>query len=270
MLRRLLVPAVVLTVVTLVGLGLVYPLVMTGVARVVFPDRSDGSFVTHRGKVVGSSLIGQNFLDKKGDPAPRYFQPRPSASGASGYDPTGATCPPTNPSCIASGASNLGPGDPKLVGFIPGFNTVDLKGNASKTNPFATSDDPYCVPTDEQDNPITSPVGGEKYKKKDGTYACYAQTVPERLLSYRDLNGLSARTQVPADAVTASASGLDPDISVANARLQTARVAKARRLPVTTVRNLVKQHTDDPQWGTLGEKRINVLNLNLALDDMHR
>ena len=270
MLRRMLVPAVVLTAVTAVALGLIYPIAMTGIGRAVFPDRSEGSLVTRNGKVVGSSLIGQNFSDKDGNPDPRYFQTRPSASGTSGYDPTGSTCPPTNPSCIASGASNLGPGDPKLVGFIPGFNSVDRNGNPSKTNPFATADDPNCVPTDKDGNAVTSPTAGQKYAKKDGQLVCYAQTVPERVLAYRDLNNLSARTRIPADAVTASASGLDPDISVANANLQAPRVAKARGLPVATVRKLVSQHTNEPQWGVLGEKTINVLDLNLALNDMHR
>jgi K+-transporting ATPase ATPase C chain len=267
--RRQIIPALLLTLVMAALTGIAYPLVVMGVSRVGFPSRSDGSFVTRNGKVVGSALIGQNFFDKTGNPDPRYFQPRPSASGLSGYDPTGATCPPTSTSCIASGASNLGPGDPRLVGFIPGFNAVDLKGNASKTNPFATSSDPLCVPTDKQGNPVTSPTSGQKYaKNSDGSYACDVNTVPERALAYRQLNNLSAGTTIPVDAVTASNSGLDPDISAANANLQAPRVASARNLSVSRVRQLVAAHTNNRQWGFLGEKTVNVLDLNLALNAM--
>jgi K+-transporting ATPase ATPase C chain len=267
--RRQIIPALMLTVVMAVLTGLAYPLVVTGISRAAFPNRSNGSFVTRQGKVVGSALIGQNFLDQHGNPDPRFFQPRPSASGLNGYDPTGATCPPTSTSCIASGASNLGPGDPRLVGFIPGFNSVDRKGNPSKTNPFATSDDPYCVPTDKQGNPVTSPTSAQQYAKNpDGSFMCDTNTVPQRALAYRQLNNLSSTTTIPVDAVTASNSGLDPDISVANADLQAPRVASARHLGVSRVRQLIAEHTNDRAWGFLGEKTVNVLNLNLALADM--
>ncbi len=188
----------------------------------------------------------------------------------SGYDPTGSTCPPTSSTCGASAASNLGPGDPKLVGFIPGFNTVDLKGNPSKTNPFANSSDPYCVPTDKQGNPVTSPTPSQRYaKNSDGTYVCDSNTVPERASSYRQLNNLSATAVIPVDAVTASNSGLDPDISIANADLQAPRVADARHVPQSRVLALIREHTNSRQWGVLGEKTINVLDLNLALDGLH-
>jgi potassium-transporting ATPase KdpC subunit len=267
--RRQIIPAVLLTLVMAVLTGLAYPLVVMGISRVGFPNRSNGSFVTSKGKVVGSALIGQNFLDQHGNPDPRYFQPRPSASGLNGYDPTGATCPPTSTSCIASGASNLGPGDPRLVGFIPGFNAVDRNGNPSKTNPFATSDDPYCVATDKQGNPVTSPTPTQTYaKNSDGSYACDTNTVPQRALSYRQLNNLSSSTTIPVDAVTASNSGLDPDISVANTDLQAPRVASARHLSLSRVRQLIRAHTNDRQWGFLGEKTVNVLDLNLALNAM--
>jgi len=257
MIRRLVVPSIVLTVVAGLFLGLVYPLVVTGIGRAAFADRSNGTFVTRNGKVVGSALIGQEFLDDKGNPDPKYFQSRPSAAG-NGYDAT------------ASGATNLGPSDPKLVGFQPGFNSVDLDGNASKTNPFATKDDPYCVPTDDQGTAVTSPSAGQKYAKADdGSYVCYPNTVPERVLAYRQLNGLGNNVQVPVDAVTASASGLDPDISVANAQMQADRVAKTRGLPVSAVLALIKRHTNQPQLGFIGEKTVNVLDLNLALDALH-
>jgi K+-transporting ATPase ATPase C chain len=243
-------------------------LAVYGIGQAVFKSRADGSYISRNGKVVGSSLIGQNFFGKDGNPDPRYFQPRPSASGPSGYDPTGATCVVS--SCIASGASNLGPSDPRLVGFIPGFNTVDLNGNTSKKNVFATSSDPYCVPTDPKGNPVTSPAAGQKYAKNpDGSYVCYSSTIPERVSSYQSLNNLSPKTSVPVDAVTASGSGLDPDISVANANLQAPRVAQARHLPLASVRNLVSEHTNGHQLGFLGEKTVNVLDLNLALNKLH-
>jgi K+-transporting ATPase ATPase C chain len=257
MFRRHLVTSVALTAMVAVALGLVYPLTVYGVGQVAFKSRANGSFITRNGKVVGSALIGQEFLDKMGNPDPRYFQPRPSAAG-NGYDPT------------ASGATNLGPSDPRLVGFLPGFNTVDLDGNPSATNPFATKDDPYCVPLDEKGNAVPSPSTGQKYTKNlDGTYACSSNTVPERVSAYRSLNTLPADAKVPVDAVTASASGLDPDISVANAQTQAARVADARKVPLATVMSLVHAHTNSQQWGFLGEKTVNVLDLNLALDALH-
>jgi potassium-transporting ATPase KdpC subunit len=271
MLRRQLFPAIVLLAILALITGVIYPLVVWGIGQVGFKYRADGSFISHKGQVVGSALIGQNFSDTKGNPLPQYFQPRPSASGAAGYDPSGVTCPPTAASCGASSASNFGPGDPREVGFIPGLNTVDLNGNPSKHNPFATPDDPYCVPTDKQANPVTSPTPGQQYaKNSDGTYVCDANTVPERAATYRQFNQLPDKTLVPVDAVTASNSGLDPDISPANALDQAARVAAARHLPTQTVRALIQAHTNGRQWGFLGEETVNVVDLNLALDSLHR
>jgi potassium-transporting ATPase KdpC subunit len=253
--RRQFFAAIMLVAVFAVLTGLVYPLVVWGVGAATMSQRANGSLVKRNGQIVGSSLIGQNFLDKDGNPLPQYFQPRPSAAGTNGYDAS------------ASSASNLGPGDPKLVGFVPGLNSVDLSGNPSSTNPFATPDDPYCVPTDGKGNPVTSPSPGQQYaKNKDGTYACDASTVPERALAYRQLNGLATTAKVPVDAVTASGSGLDPDISVLNADLQAARIASVRHLPVDRVRALIARHTDDRRFSVLGEKTVNVLDLNLALD----
>jgi K+-transporting ATPase ATPase C chain len=256
-LRRQLLPAALITIVLYVLTGLLYPFVVWAVGQVGFNHRANGSFISRNGQVVGSSLIGQNFLDNSGNPDAKYFQPRPSAAG-NGYDPT------------ASGASNLPPGDPRLVGFIPGFNSVDLNGNPSTTNPFATKDDPLCVPTDPDGKPVTSPSQGQKYaKNKDGTYVCDSNTVPQRTIAYRQLNGLAPDASVPVDAVTGGFSGLDPDISVANANLQAPRVAKARNLPGETVTALVKSHTNKRQVGVLGEETVNVLDLNLALDQLH-
>ncbi|HEY7939318.1 MAG TPA: K(+)-transporting ATPase subunit C [Acidimicrobiales bacterium] len=193
--RRQLLTGLRMTVVLTILLGLVYPLVMTGAGQVLFPKQANGSLVKDaQGKVVGSSLLGQSFTDAKGDPVARYFQPRPSAAG-DGYDPT------------SSGASNLGPSNPKLL-----------------------------------------------------------SAVAQRVVAYRALNRLSASTKVPVDAVTASGSGLDPDISVANALLQAPRVAKARNLPLTDVVKLIHSHIRERAWGFLGERTVNVLDLNLALD----
>jgi K+-transporting ATPase ATPase C chain len=261
--RRQLIPSIVSMVLFTVLLGGVYSLVVTGVAQLAFKDKADGSIVERNGRKIGSSLIGQAFVDKDGNAIPKYFQSRPSAaagvdaSTTAGYDPT-----------LSSG-SNLGPSNPLLVGFIPGFNSVDLKGNPSKTNPFASPDDPYCVPDDKDGKAVVSPTADTKYKRNDdGSFVCDANTVPQRVLAYRDLNGLSSKVRVPVDAVTASASGLDPDISVANARLQARRVARDRGVPAARVRTLVDDHTSGRDLGVLGEKTVNVLELNLALDNL--
>ena len=193
--RRQLLTGLLMTVALTVLVGLVYPFLMTGIAQAFMGSRADGSFVTKDGKVVGSSLIGQNFLLSDGKPNPRYFQSRPSAAGTDGYD------------ALSSGGSNDGPSSQTLL-----------------TN------------------------------------------VSDRVAAYRRLNGLSRSTPVPVDAVTASGSGLDPDISVANALLQAPRVARARGLGAERVLQLVGAHTDDRQVGILGEKTVNVLDLNLALD----
>jgi len=258
MYRRHILTSVMFMLCVVVFFGIIYPAIVTGVGAVVFPWRASGSLITRNGQVVGSSLIGQEFLNKQGNPDPRYFQPRPSAAG-SGYN------------AISSGASNLGPSDPREVGFVPGLNTVDLNGNTSATNPFATKDDPYCVPMDASSgSPQPSPSAGEKFaKNSDGSYQCDPNTVPERVLAYRQMYNLPASVKVPIDAVTASASGLDPDISIANAMLQAPAVAAARHLPAVEVITLVKSHENGYQWGFLGEKTVNVLDLNLALDALH-
>jgi K+-transporting ATPase ATPase C chain len=182
-------PAVLGVAVFTVLCGLIYPLVVTGVAQVAFHDKANGSLVKVDGQVVGSRLIGQQFADAK------YFHPRPSAAG-SGYDG------------LASSASNLGPTNPDFLASID-----------------------------------------------------------DRVAAYRQENGLPSTQLVPVDAVTASGSGLDPDISVANAKLQVDRVAAARRMTVADVLALVDAHTSGRQWAIFGEPGVNVLELNLALDD---
>ena len=188
MIRRQLVPALLAFLALTVLTGVVYPLVVTGIAQVAFPGRADGSLLERDDVVVGSRLIGQNFAED------RYFHPRPSAAG-DGYD--GA----------ASSASNLGPTNPDLLSAVRGAGRR--------------------VPRAERPR---------------------------------------ADEEVPVDAVTSSGSGLDPHISVANARLQAPRVAEARGLSVDEVLELVDEHEDGRPLGFLGEPGVNVLELNLALD----
>jgi K+-transporting ATPase ATPase C chain len=198
--RRQLLPSVISMVIFTVILGIGFPLVILGIGQVAFKDKADGSIIERNGKAVGSSLIGQAFTTKKGDPLPRYFQSRPSAAAGvegtvSGYNPT-----------LSSG-SNLGPTNPDFL-----------------------------------------------------------KEISTRVKDYRRLNGLSPKTKVPVDAVTASGSGLDPHISIANARLQAPRVADERGMSVAAVNRLVDDHTTSRAFGILGEKAVNVLELNLALD----
>jgi len=212
-------------------LGLVYPLVITGIAQAAFKHKADGSLIEKNGKVIGSSQIAQAFVDKKGNPVPKYFQERPSAAS---YDPT------------YSSGSNYGPLNPKLIA--------------------------KCLPvqkTDKNDNPVVDAKGNPVYETNpDGSKVCDPNTVPQRAKAYRQFNDLGAGVKIPVDAVTASASGLDPDISVANARLQAHRVADARNLSVAQVRKLIDEHTDGRPLGVIGEKTVNVLDLNLALDKL--
>jgi K+-transporting ATPase ATPase C chain len=177
--------------IAIVGCG-VYPLIVFGVAQVLFPAPANGSLIVGKdGTIHGSRLIGQQFTGDK------YFQSRPSDAGANGmsYDPT------------SSGGSNLGPTSQKL-----------------------------------------------------------RDTIAQNLVAYREENGLATNAAVPADAVTASASGLDPHISPANAALQAPRVARVRGLSEQRVRELIQQYTDAASLGFLGDPGVNVLELNLALD----
>jgi potassium-transporting ATPase KdpC subunit len=184
------------TVVVLVSLsavtGLLYPLVVTGVAQVAFPHQADGSMIVRDGRAVGSDLIGQPFSD------PKYFWPRPSATSPFPYN--GA----------ASSGSNLGPLNPALL-----------------------------------------------------------DAIRERIATLRSADP-AAGPAVPVDLVTASGSGLDPDISPASAAYQISRVAKARKMDEDRLRALVAEHTLGRQWGVLGEPRVGVLALNLALDALDR
>lgn len=256
MYRRQIFSALLMTIVLIVLLGVVYPVAVWAVGQVVWKDKANGSIIERNGKAVGSSLIGQSFSDKDGNPLPQYFQSRPSKAG-DGYD------------ALASGGSNLGPSNPLLIGNVPGVADGLTR---SKTNPYATPTDPYCVPVqsaDKRGNAVTGASGNPVYEKQpDGTYVCNPDTVPERAIAYRQLNGLPANAEVPVDAVTTSGSGLDPHISVANARLQAPRVAKVRNLPLEKVMQAITDNTDTQSFGFLGVDGVNVLQLNLALDAM--
>jgi len=187
--RRSLLVSLRMAVVTIVLLGLVYPLAVWGIGTALFPKQATGSLIrSSEGTVIGSKLIGQSFTSEK------YFHSRPSAAGTDGYD------------AMSSSASNLGPTSQVLISAV-------------------------------------------------GTRVADAVRVEG-----------ATKGAVPVDMVTASASGLDPDISPDNASLQVARVAKARGMSADSLRTLVAQHTTARDLGFLGEPRVNVLELNLALD----
>jgi K+-transporting ATPase ATPase C chain len=178
---------ILITLVFTVLTGLIYPVVLTGIAQVIFPRQANGSLIERNGKVLGSELIGQNFT------RPEYFHPRPSSAG-NGYDAT------------ASGGSNLGPTNPAL---------------AERLNKNAAA-----------------------FRKENPTFT----------------------GNIPADAITASGSGLDPEISPANAQAQAARVAAARGVPPDGIQALISEYTKNRTLGIFGEPRTNVLRLNMALD----
>lgn len=181
-------PAVFLLLVWTAICGIAYPLLVTGIAHIAFPDQANGSLIVRDGKAVGSALIGQPFGD------PGHFWSRPSATAPFAYN------------AGASSGSSQGPTNPTLH-----------------------------------------------------------DAVAARIQALKEADPGNQRP-VPVDLVTASASGLDPHISPAAADYQVERVAKARKLPVEKLRELVKRHTEGRQWGILGEARVNVLELNLALD----
>lgn len=185
--KKNLITAVLMTIAMTILLGLIYPLVITGLAQIFFRDKANGQIVVRNGEAVGSRIIGQPFSEAK------YFHSRPSGAG-NGYD------------AANSGSSQLGPTNQKLIDRV--------KGDVAAL---------------QQENP------GQP---------------------------------IPVDMVTQSASGLDPDISPASAEFQIPRVARARGITETTVRGLVVKHTTQRELGFLGEPRVNVLELNLALDDL--
>jgi potassium-transporting ATPase KdpC subunit len=182
--------------------GFIYPAIMLGVSQLAFHKQANGSLVSYNGRVVGSSLLCQEFVDAKGNPLPQWFQPRPSDAVVSG-EKNDYGCDP-----LYSSASNLGP-----------------------------------------DNPVE--IANIKAMQKQ----------------IEEFDHVSA-SQIPADAVTASGSGLDPDISPANAYIQVDRVAAARHLPVSEVRALVTKFIQGRTLGFLGEPGVDVLTLNIALAEL--
>jgi K+-transporting ATPase ATPase C chain len=266
-------------------LGIGYPLAITAVAQIPgLRHRADGSIVTADGKSVGSALLGQSFTDSGGNPLPQYFQSRPSAAGA-GYDPT------------ATSASNLGP--ESIVDTLP--NPADADGTGKQSlltqvcarslalgREFGVNGSrPFCTP-DGVGAVLAVFWSGPGYHGQVVRAVSVNQACPDApfLATYSgvavqcgqfgadDASGqivpirgdAPSHPAVPADAVTASASGLDPEISPAFAKLQEASVAKARGISVADVAALVRRHTTGRALGFTGEPGVNVLELNLALD----
>jgi potassium-transporting ATPase KdpC subunit len=184
--------------------GIIYPVVMWGIAQAAFNHQANGSTVSFHGRVVGSSLLCQEFVDAKGNPLPQYFQPRPSSAVPTPTPKGDFGCDPT-----FSSASNYGPNNPALITLI---------------------------------------------KQRQQQIAKFDHV---------------SIAQIPADAVTASGSGLDPDISPANAAIQVNRVAAARHVSPAAIMALVQQYTQGRTLGFLGEPAVNVLKLNIALDQKY-
>ncbi len=233
---------VLMTVLT----GLIYPIVITGLSQAVFRDQANGSLVIVNGQVVGSRLIGQNFAK------PEYFHPRPSAAGSNGYDPP------------ATGGTNLGPTSAKLLN-----GTIRIDEKKNEVVEFDGIKDRivhFCL---DNEIPFDSSRPLDAFRDAQGNLDDV-----KLIKAFGDEKTplvFTARTPIPADAVTASASGVDPHISPRNAELQAARVAKARGVSVEQVRTLIGRHTEARTLGILGEPHVNVLELNLALDDqLHR
>jgi len=187
--KRNIITAILMTVVTTILLGLVYPLVVTALAQVLFPRKANGQLIVQGGKVIGSRIIAQPFTGAG------YFHPRASAAGNNGYD------------AANSGATNYGPTNQKLVDRVKA--DVDAARSENPGKP------------------------------------------------------------IPADYVTTSASGLDPDITPANAEFQVPRVARERGISNEKAMELVQRHTEERQFNFLGEARVNVLELNLDLDSKY-
>lgn len=258
-----------------VAVGLLYPLAMVAVARLPgLRDRADGSLVSAGGATVGSRLLGQAFVDADGDPIPRYFQSRPSAAG-DGYDPT------------ATAASNLGPESvedapeaPSLLSQVCARSKAvgELEGVDGR-RPYCTADGVGAVlrvfRRDGLTGPVTRAISVNQTCPAEPFLGVYQAVRVECGRPGEDYSAAvlvpvrgdaPADPAVPADAVTASASGLDPHISVAYARLQAPRVARERGATADEIRRLIDEHTTGRALGFMGEPGVNVVELNLALD----
>ncbi|MBM7078018.1 potassium-transporting ATPase subunit C [Micromonospora humida] len=264
-------------------LGVAYPLALVAAGRLPGLDaKADGSLLTVDGRAVGSALIGQSFTDADGNPVPRYFQSRPSAAG-DGYDPT------------ASAASNLGPesvvdtlaADPRqstrslLSQVCARSRAVGLLDGVDGRRPYCTPDGVGAVLAVFRADGLTGRiirVVSVNQTAPATPFVASWQGVPVELAQpgedYRAAGGLVTPVRgdapehpaVPADAVTASGSGLDPHISPAYAGIQVARVARERGADPAVVRRLVAEHTTGRALGFMGAPAVNVLELNLALD----
>ena len=223
-------PAVVITLLLTVLTGLIYPGIVTALAQLIFPYQANGSLHYVNGKLVGSDLIGQYWTSSK------YFHGRPSATASA------ATGSPEPYAADNSAASNLGPTNQQL-----------LTGNGSEVTVAAGTPVPAGA----------TPVAGKTNTYYvPGTYLGVQNYVEQ----FRKENNLAPNTPVPVDMVTASGSGLDPDISVAGALLQVNRVARVRGLSPDVVQKLVMDHVHGRFLGIFGEPYVNVLEINLALD----
>jgi K+-transporting ATPase ATPase C chain len=235
-----LLPGLRISLFATVLLGVVYPLSVTGICQVFFPHQANGSLITAGGKVIGSELIGQNFSK------PEYFQPRPSSAG-SGYDAT------------ASSGSNLGATSAKLV---HGTTKIDDKKNeVVDFDGINLRIVHFCL---DNDIPYESSAPLDRFKDASG-----GLDDVKLIKAFNDDKAplvFTPKAPIPADAVTASGSGLDPDISPASAQAQAARVAKARGISTGQADQLIARFTGGRDLGLLGEPRVNVLKLNLAMD----
>ncbi|WP_067548167.1 potassium-transporting ATPase subunit C [Nocardia crassostreae] len=266
-----------LTVIT----GIVYPLAVFAVAQIPgLKDKADGSLVEVNGKTVGSSLIGQSFTDADGNPLVQYFQSRPSAAG-DGYDP------------LSTSASNLGP--EQIVDSGPEdtnlLTTVCARSKAIGELDGVDGARPFCTPggvgavlsvtgpravDGEVDHPTKVVSVNEFCSVSPDTFIptykgvkveCAAEGEDYSIGRIIPIRGNAPEiSQVPADAVTASGSGLDPHISPEYAAIQVARIAKERNISEADVKDLVEAHTDGRTLGFLGAPRVNVVELNIDLD----
>ncbi|MFJ6631372.1 potassium-transporting ATPase subunit C [Streptomyces sp. NPDC091376] len=259
--------------------GLAYPLAMTAFAQVPgLEGRAEGSRITGAdGRPAGSSLIGQSFTDAKGDPLTRYFQSRPSNAGT-GYDAAASAAGNQGPESVVDTADK-----PSLLTLVCGRSKAvgDLEG-VDSSRPYCTDDGVGAVLGVFHDGGTSGRVtrvvslnqpcparpflgsyqGVAVECAKDGADYGRAMTVPVR-------GEAPAHPKVPADAVTASASGLDPHISPAYAELQAPRIARERSVDEAAVRELIARYTTGRALGVLGEPGVNVVELNIALDRTH-